>query len=429
MKILGLLAGCLGAALACSQASAQSTDGYHAIQVFPMVTDTASFAQRFNFRNPNTTSITIKTRYYPANTFTAQSPLDCSDVVVAGLKAATVNSLRDLCGAGLPGGSQFGFLYMYQTGGDKNLPFAAFSRVSNPLGMGFTEESFPAHTFTSADAVVNGIRRLSAQNGQPAYQTNCFVGILNEVSGTGTTTPIQYQVNDKDGNVIGSGSLSLKAGQIQRLFDVFATAGAPALDYNDARFSIKETGVTDPGLMAYCTVQDNTSFSADFRIAKQEFGSGGLAYPLGDVVGSQDNSVTRNTLVSTDSLGRVFNINAGSNANAHIIYFRHPDYVSCELIDAGSNTTRLASSYGLEMRIVDDNGNVFAGGNNATGFGGLYMGDKAYRNNGSNTRYRIEVQDNGSNSGAVRSYKLHCTSGSGHTMGDLIRYHEAAGAW
>ncbi len=33
-----------------STAVAQSTDGYHAIQVFPIVLDSASFAQRFHFR-------------------------------------------------------------------------------------------------------------------------------------------------------------------------------------------------------------------------------------------------------------------------------------------------------------------------------------------------------------------------------------------
>ena len=32
-------------------ALAQSTDGYHAVQVFPIVVDSASFAQRFHFRS------------------------------------------------------------------------------------------------------------------------------------------------------------------------------------------------------------------------------------------------------------------------------------------------------------------------------------------------------------------------------------------
>ena len=46
-------------------ALAQTTDGYHSIQIFPVVVDTASFAQRFKLRNPNTSSITITPRFYP----------------------------------------------------------------------------------------------------------------------------------------------------------------------------------------------------------------------------------------------------------------------------------------------------------------------------------------------------------------------------
>ena len=49
------------------------------------------------------------------------------------------------------------------------------------------------------------------------------------------------------------------------------------------------------------------------------------------------------------------------------------------------------------------------------------------RNEGANTRYTIEVEDSQTNTGSVRNYKLHCRSGSGHTLGDLIRYKEAIG--
>jgi hypothetical protein len=430
LKFLGLSAACLVAAFTCGGASAQSTDGYHAIQVFPLVVDTASFAQRFSFRNPNSSTMTIKTKYYPATAFASQSPQACNDVVVAAGKTATWLSLRDLCNvtgvSSLPAGSQFGFLYMYQTG-NATLPFAAFSRYFNPLGNGSTVEAFPAHTFTSADSVVNGIRRLAATGGQPSYTTNCFVGILNEVNGSSGVTPIHYSLRDNASNLIGFGDFSLSPGQIIRLSDVFATGGAVG-DYNDAQFKVEETGANEPALMAYCTVQDNSFFGADFRIAKQENGAGGKAYP-GDVVGSQDNHVTRNTLTSVDGIGRVFNINAGANANTHIMYFRHPDYVACELTDLAVTPVRLLQSYGLEMRMLDEDGVILAGGNNVTGFSPIYLGDKYQRNDGSNTRYRIEVQDNGSNSGAVRSYKLHCQSGSGQTMGDLIKYHDTVGAW
>ncbi len=423
IKTLGILGGCLVAALACGRASAQTTDGYHSIQIFPVVVDTASFAQRFSFRNPNPSPVTITPKYFPANGTTA-TILTCPDIVIAAGKTATVTSLRTMCPA-LPTGSQFGFLYTSETTAN-NLPYAGFSRVANPQGNGFAVEAFPAHTFTSADSVVNGIRRLAAAAGQPTFQTNCFVGNLNDVTPAGSpvSTPIHYTLYDSAGNTIGTGGdLSLVPGQVVRLLDVFATGGAPAGDFNDASVKFEELGPDEPALMAFCTVQDNTSFGADFRVAKQELGAGGQAFP-GDVIGSQDNHVTRNTLTTVDSVGRSFTIAAGANVNTHMVYFRHPDYVQCEIIDPGTNVRALAA-YGLEIRMLDQDGLVVAGGNNITGFPEIYLGDKTDRNGGSNTRYRIEVEDSGVNSAASRSYKLHCQSGSGHTLGDLIKYQVA----
>jgi hypothetical protein len=106
------------------------------------------------------------------------------------------------------------------------------------------------------------------------------------------------------------------------------------------------------------------------------------------------------------------------------MYFRHPDWVQCEVIDPNTNQRALAG-YGLEMRMMDQYGTgMVAGGAMSTGFGKIYLGDKADRNNGANTRYAIQVESNGSNEAASRPYKLHCQSGSGHTLGDLVRYQQ-----
>ncbi len=424
IKTLGLLSVCLGAAFASAPASAQTTDGYHSIQIFPIVVDNTSFAQRFNFRNPNSAPVTINTKFFPSTTVTA-TQMTCNPVVVQPGKTAMVRSLRDLC-PGMAAGTQFGYLYTSETSG-ANLPYAAFSRVSNPLGNGFTVEAFPAHTFTSADVVVNGIRRLAAQNGQPAFQTNCFVGNLNDITPANIpySTPIHYTIYDSTGNVIGQGDLSLAPGQDVRLSDIFATGLAPPGDYDDASIKFEELGIDEPGLMAFCTVQDNAFFGADFRVAKQESGAGVEAYP-GDIVGGQDNHVARETLNSIDMVGRNFAIGTGVSSNTHVVYFRHPDYVQCEIIDPATGV-RALPGYGLEMRMLDTNGLLVAGGNNSTGFGEVYLGDKTDRNSGANTRYRIEIEDSETNTGSTRPYKLHCQSGSGHSLGDIIRYQEAIG--
>ena len=408
-------------------ALAQTTDGYHSIQIFPVVVDTASFTQRFNFRNPNDVQVSITPKYYPAQG-TSSGILTCPDIVIQGGKTATFTSLRQICPS-LAAGSQFGFLYTSELS-PSSLPYAGFSRVANPQGNGFSVEAFPAHTFTSADSVINGLRRRAASGPNPAFQTNCFIGNLNEVTASGpSTTPVEYTLYNSASTVIGSGTVNLAPGAYVRLLDVFAAGGAALGDYDDAQMKVVELNNTvdlgEPGIISFCTVQDNTSFGADFRIAKQEVGNGGMAYP-GDSLGAQDNHVARETLVDADAVGRAFEIGTGASANTHVIYFRHPDYVQCEVINP-STGLRAVAGYGLEIRLLDPDGVVVAGGDNITGWSDVFLGDKTERNGGANTRYTVEVEDSQVNTGAVRAYKLHCRSGSGHTLGDLIRYKESIG--
>ena len=405
-------------------AVAQTTDGYHVIQIFPVVVDSPTFTQRFTFRNPNGAPLTIAPSYFPATDTTQASPLNCPTIAVPAYGQTVFTSLRSLCPA-LATGGQFGFLYTYETHAADTLPFAAYSRVSNFAGNGFSVEAFPAHTFTSADTVVTGIRRLAASGGAPAYQTNCFLGNLNEFTPSGSpATTIIFTLYDSTGAPLGSSTqVSLAPGKLTRLLDVFAAAGVPAGNYNDARIRFSATGTNRPGLLTFCTVQDNTSFGADFRIGKQEQGFGSQYAS----VGAQDDHVSRSSLMeadvrmSGDVSPRPFSIPAGSYSNTHVMYFRHPDWVQCHL----GNPVTLAHidiNYGLEMRLLDDAGNVMAGGNNVIEFLPIYLGDKAERDNGSNTRYTIEVESSDVNAGVARPYFLHCLSGSGHSDGDIVRY-------
>ncbi|MCX7042511.1 MAG: hypothetical protein NT117_07460 [Gammaproteobacteria bacterium] len=406
-------------------AQAQTTDAYHAIQVFPVVVDSASFTQKFTFRNPNTTNaLVISSQYFPGTGTTQPGAIACPDIVVPISGEAVVASLRDFC-PGLAAGSQFGYLYTFENGGYAR-PYAAFSRVSNGAGNGFSVEAFAAHTFTSADSTVIGLRRLAAGGGRPAFQSNCFIGNLNEVTApvTPVTTTVTATVYSSAGVALGNAAIDLVPGRLTRLLDIFAAAGVPAGDYDNATVRFVESGVGEPGLMSFCTVQDNSSFGADFRIAKQEFGD-----TLADV-GAKDGNVRRNSTVSadvatSDGPGRPFEILAGAlGINVHVMYFRHPDWIQCEIINPGTGV-RALNSYGLEMRLVDPDGvTALAGGNGITGFGALFLGDKTERNFGANTRYTIEVESNGNNTGAVRAYSLHCQSGSGHTAADLIRYND-----
>ncbi len=427
-KLATALGLCATAALGTGTAMAQSTDGYHTIQVFPVVVDSASFTQRFSFRNPNSSVLTISPSYYPGTGTSQGVAIGCPSFNVAANSVATFASLRAICPA-LVAGSQFGTLYTYEIN-ITNEPYAAFSRVANPQGNGFSVESFPAHTFTSGDGVVIGVRRIAATVSNPAFQTNCFVGNLVDYTApvTPVTSTVDVTVTNSAGTTIGAPtSVLLTPGKLTRLLDVFAFVGAPAGDYNDARVSFVESGTGEPGIFSFCTVQDNTSFGADFRIAKREQG---YSHFLGTYdVGGQDDHTNRFSLVSSDlpttyfPAGRPFTLlTGGSRHNVHAMYFRHPDWIQCELIDPATGV-RALTGYGLEMRMIASDGvTVVAGGNDSTGWGETYLGDKTDRDDGNNTRYTIEVENNAGNTGADIPYRLHCQSGSGHTLGEITEY-------
>jgi len=407
-------------------ALAQSTDGFHAIQIFPVVVDSDSFSQRFTFKNPDAANaVTVSTIYFPADGTTQAVNMGCPSITIPAGGQMVFNSLRGICPT-LAAGSQFGFLYAAVTGANQGL-FSGYSRVSNAAGNGFSVEAFPAHTFTSADTIVTGLRRRAASSVSPAFQSNCFVGNQHDVTPyLHLTSTVSYTLYSSAGATLGSGSMELTPGRLVRLLDVFAAAGAPAGDYDDAYVVFGETGTGEPGLMTFCTVQDNTSFGADFRIGKQ-FRGWGTQY---SGIGAQDDHVSRDTTVASDikmtgdTTPRAFSIPAAStatSANTHVVYFRHPDYVACEIIDPATNVRALAT-YGLEMRLRDQYLNTMAGGANIQGFSRIYLGDKTDRNNGANARYTIEVESTAVNTAAVRPYKLHCQSGSGHTLGDIVKY-------
>lgn len=421
-KILFATGAGLLAAAGLTTSNAQSTDGFHGIQIFPVVVDSASFTQRFNFSNPDTVNaVVITPEYFPGEGTTQAAPILCPDFTIPAGGQKVFTGIRGICPA-LAAGNQFGYLYTIQKGAGNQI-YSGYSRVNNAAGIGFSLEAFPAHTFTAADTTVNGLRRLAATPTTPAYQTNCFIGNVQErTPNLNLQATVTFELFSSTGAALGNGVVNLLPGKLVRMLDIFQAAGAPAGDYNDAYVRFRENGAGEPGLMTFCTVQDNTSFGGDFRIGKQERGYG-TQY---SGVGSQDDSVNRNTTVGFDirtsgeTAGRAFSIPASAASNTHVVYFRHPDYVQCEIIDPASGL-RAADAYGLELRLLDQYLNVLAGGNNITGFGKVYLGDKTDRNNGANARFTIEVESSEVNVAAIRPYRLHCQSGSGHTLGDIIR--------
>jgi hypothetical protein len=408
----------LALAMATPGAQAQSTDGYHAYQVFPLVVDTASFTQRFDLQGADPWGYdSVEPTFYPAQGTAQATPVGCPSFTPPSDGEMRFASLRDLC-PGLPPGSMFGTLVLRS-----GMLFSGTSRVSNPAGAGFIVEAFPAHTFTSAQTSVTGLRRLTAVAGQPAFQTNCFVGNLGaEAPGSTSTATVLLTLHDAGGTALGSTNVSVAPGQIVRLLDVFAAAHVAPGNVDDATASFVVQDDTGAGLLSFCTVQDNTSYGADFRIGKQQ-------YALNDGVGGpRDRTASRFTRIYTEepidaeTAGAELAIPPGASRNIHLFYFRHPDRIGCALVNSAGGV--IPASHGLEMRLRvhdPDGWSVVAGGNDVQLFPNVYLGDKPHHGDGANTTYQLEVESSGINEGVARPYGVWCYSGSGHTRGELLR--------
>jgi len=246
----------------------------------------------------------------------------------------------------------------------------------------------------------------------PTYQTNCFVGTLGEAA--------DYQIslfNASTGAQLGSTiSGTLGADALVRVLDVFTAASVPAGTYTNVNARIDETTVgAEPALLAFCTVQENTTFSADYRIGKSAL--------------IQDASRERDSTTSAGRVAGAFTVEAGSLSNVHEIYFRAPDKVSCNLTgpDVANLEFRLLDQRATDSDALAANGNgrVLGGGNNQTSFGPVSLGLRnaatfqSADGVGVNGRYLIQVEGNESATG-TKSYGIRCQSGNGHTRPALL---------
>ena len=114
------------------------------------------------------------------------------------------------------------------------------------------------------DTAGPGLRRQAAA---PSYQGNCFIQ-----NAEGRVGRVVVTLASGTGQLIASRIYDLQSNEFIRLLDVFSTLNAPAGDYDNIRASFESIvpvgGGSPVGFLASCTVQNSTSFDADFRVAK-----------------------------------------------------------------------------------------------------------------------------------------------------------------
>ena len=393
---------------------AQTTAGAGSVVVIPLVSHSTSFKSEIFVRNDQTTAITLNVRFYDRLLSPPPGQRPCSTLSVPA--STTVSFTLDTQCTFNPANSHSGMLVLEDTTGTyKNNSFYAFDRTQDPTGIGLSVEGFPVGNFSGQNASVIGLKRVAAA---PGYQTNCFVGALGEA------VDYTFKVFNSAGTQLGSTqSGSLVPYQTVKFDDIFAAVGAASGDYLNARarFSATDTDPNAPALVGYCTVQENSTFGADFRIAKSRDGLDRrqkrlMCYatdPADSTCQTVDPVLANQTQLPSTTL-----------RNIHWLFLAQPDFVKCDLV-----SPHLADLE-MRLRVADDvyNGStVFvpsapydtnppytAGGAGLTGFY-IFTGHRSQVSQGQITRWFIDVQArSGASAGDFPlAYGIVCTGGNG----------------
>ena len=369
-------------------ASAQSPNGFASIIHVPIAANTAIYQSTIFVHNPSGTATNVQINYNGATGTANAGTVDCGVHSIAAGRTAEFD-LATVCSLA---GSNFGSLRIWET--DPGVkPIAVYSRAQALTGNGFSVEGFPIGNFANdvGASVAVGLRR---QDAAPVYQSNCFVSSIGEA--------VTLDLSLFDGSNVQLGTtqvIAVGANDTTRLLDVFAAVGALAGDYSNVRAEFRQNAATvgNPSFSAFCTVQNSTSFDADFRIAK--------------TVSPDDATLDYASNVNKDGLGNKLDIPPASK-QVFAMYLRHPDFVSCRINGDGRPNA--------ELRLLNPQGTVVAGGDDINEFSEYFTGEKSTVNGGSNGRWTVEVGSRDGLGELADKFHVQCTSGNGASAPLLI---------
>ena len=409
-------------------ASAVTTAGAASSIVLPVAAKTSSFETEVFVFNHNAYVINVDVLYYEANGLAAPGQKTCS---VLSLAAGETKSFKLATQCPVlndnPPQSHFGLLVLRDAGGgsigggrtEKLRTFYGYSRVQHVTTLqGFSIEGFPEHVFSGSLATSTGLKRNGASPfpGTPyLYQSNCFVGSLGD--------PVNYRIRlyNGSGTKIGNDIIgSLAPYQLLRYLDIFTVAGLAVGELDNIRAQFEETNNVNPlapddggrSLIGFCTVQDNRSFGADFRIAKSLDAANATLRKLrcrGTGV-LNDANLYDGTACPAVTSPAVHQIPDATKMDRWEMFVHHPDFLKCKILGDPLVVAK------LEIRLLAPSGEQVAGGKDQTEFyietGGR---QSAFTNSyGVQTFWTTDIQARSNvTTGFPLGYGLQCNSGSG----------------
>jgi hypothetical protein len=260
------LAAAVCCALGAGPACGQTAFGSSTTIVFPLMANTNTFTSVVTLYNPNPADVTVSLDYFDSVSVlppAVPGAKPCSDVVIPA-NGSVEFGVPAQCTLE-PGANHFGQMIVSDVAGTNQI--FGYQRTSNNANAGFSVEGFPTANFATDTTNATGLRGTLPKlppAPTPLYQTNCFVAAQAD--------SITYELKLLDGTTgaqIGNTlSGALNAFEHVRYLDVFEWASAPDGDYANVRAEFTRTSGGVAQMIGFCTVQDNATFGADFRIAK-----------------------------------------------------------------------------------------------------------------------------------------------------------------
>jgi len=347
-----------------SVSASAGIDGVGTHLVFPVVVSTPSYTSQVYLLNVDAAPVNVSITYYGAGVTSSPGPRSCGTLSI-GTGVTLAFDFKTICSS-LGAGGHFGLLRVESSG-----LVSGYSRVSNPQGNGFSVEAFRSGEFSGQDLDVLGLKKSSLG---PGYSSNCFVASLDE--------PAQYSIRlfNTTGAQLGSPvNGSVGANELVRHLDIFGAAGITGAEHADFRARIAASGSDKPALIAFCTVQNNENFDADFRIGKTQ------------------------AEIGVDVARRVSNLNASPfvRASTHrfALILSSPDTLKCE-IDATARDL-------LEMRLLGLDGRRKSGGAGLPAFE-YVTGPKNNQGTGRDGVWTIEIRPRPNVTQFPITYSLSC---------------------
>ena len=363
---------------------AVTTAGAGSTIVIPVVAATGTYTSEISVFWPGpfsgaVTSLVINVYYYEANGLPSPGLKPCNPITIT---AGQTLSFQLATQCTLGPGSHYGLLGLQDASAQKTNYFYAFNRTQSiSTQQGFSIEGFPIGNFSAQNANAFGLKRIAAAPGFQIILIDSTGAQIGAAAGiTGTLGPYQ----------------------LVRYLDIFAAAGAPAGDYTDvrARFAVT-TAANSPALIAFCTVQDNVYFGADFRIAKSRDALDNGQRRVRCINGNADCS---------DVGATPYQITDVTKKDGFRLLVRPPDYIFCTILGAQASQMELAL---LPAGTFAPGGTIVAGGPGQNSFY-IYTGEKgAGITGGGDIFFNLEIETIASAPAGTYNYAIRCDSGNG----------------